>query len=156
MFSVAKTCKDCLAEWQIHTAPAAAPSDPWPMPKAKIRPAPHPGPRCATHWRIEKKRRETAAHDKRVSDTYGLEPGEYAKLYKYQGGVCGWCGRATGATRRLSLDHDHKTGEPRGLLCRPCNTHLGYLRDEPVALARGYLYIIDPPAQRMRNEHPSQ
>lgn len=37
---------------------------------------------------------------------------------------CGICTREPSATRRLDRDHDHKTGEPRGLLCHRCNRAL--------------------------------
>ena len=40
------------------------------------------------------------------------------------GEVCGICGRAPSVNRRLDRDHDHKTGEPRGLLCHFCNRTL--------------------------------
>ncbi|MFD4474601.1 endonuclease VII domain-containing protein [Streptomyces sp. NPDC058471] len=87
------------------------------------------------------KARKAADHEKRVIDTYGLKKGEYAKLYTFQGGVCALCRRATGASRRLSVDHDHRTGEVRGLLCRPCNTLLGHARDNISFFKRcaGYL-----------------
>lgn len=107
------------------------------------RPAPHPGKRCATHWRVEKKRRQAAAHESRVQKTYGLAPGDYDRLYESQGGMCAICRRATGKTRRLSVDHDHKTGDVRGLVCRPCNDMLGHGRDDPQMFLRaaGYLTV---------------
>jgi hypothetical protein len=37
---------------------------------------------------------------------------------------CGICDRPPGPNRRLDRDHDHKTGEPRGLLCHRCNRAL--------------------------------
>ncbi|MDF3280889.1 endonuclease VII domain-containing protein [Gordonia sp. N1V] len=67
--------------------------------------------------------------ENRATKVYGLLPGEYERLYLAQGGRCYACRRATGKTRRLSVDHDHRTGEVRGLLCRPCNTLLGRARD---------------------------
>jgi len=38
---------------------------------------------------------------------------------------CGICGAEPSSTRRLDRDHDHATGEPRGLLCHLCNRTLG-------------------------------
>jgi hypothetical protein len=131
-----KTCKDCAAEWGG-----------FPPPARQRRPAPHPGPRCATHWRDEKKRRKQVAHEKRVQNVYGLGDGDYDVIYKGQGGKCAICQRATGATRKLSVDHDHKTGEVRGLLCRPCNNLLGHARDDTEFFERAKQYLINPPAR---------
>ena len=57
-----------------------------------------------------------AAHASRVQSLYGLPKGDYEKLLEFQGGVCYICGR-TPRKIRLAVDHDHQTGEPRGLLC---------------------------------------
>ncbi|MBW1743926.1 MAG: endonuclease VII domain-containing protein [Deltaproteobacteria bacterium] len=51
-----------------------------------------------------------------------------------QGGVCAICGdpetnQRNGRTIRLSIDHDHETGQVRGLLCVRCNTGLGLFGD---------------------------
>ena len=61
--------------------------------------------------------------------------------------MCRW---ANGRTRRLSVDHDHKTGKVRGLLCRPCNNHLGLARDDVDYFRRGIEYLEDPPFERMK------
>lgn len=116
----------------------------------KPRPAPHPGPRCATHWREVLKQRKAENHEKRVQSVYGLEKGDYAALYTFQGGSCALCRRATGASRRLSVDHDHKSGDVRGLLCRPCNTLLGHARDKVAFFYRALDYLAKPPYARMK------
>lgn len=110
------------------------------------RPAPHPGPRCATHHRAEQKRRKADAHEKRVQAVYGLAEGQYAALLEAQGGRCALCRRANGRTRKLSVDHDHKTGYIRALLCRPCNDMLGHGRDDPDFFGRAMNYLTIPPA----------
>ena len=46
---------------------------------------------------------------------------EYVARY---GELCGICGRGPSENRRLDRDHDHTTGEPRGLLCHRCNRAL--------------------------------
>lgn len=111
------------------------------------RPTPYPGPRCTTHHRAVLKARSKAAHDRRVQRTYGLGPGDYDSLYLYQGGRCAVCRVATGARKRLAVDHDHKTGAVRGLLCGPCNQMLGQLRDNADAFARAAEYLHNPPAR---------
>ncbi len=142
-----KICRDCAVEWEAWEK-AGGYSAGLPRPKTSgKRPAPHPGPRCATHWRVEKNRRKQAAHEKRVQNVYGLGDGDYGVIYKGQGGRCAICQRATGATRKLSVDHDHKTGEVRGLLCRPCNNLLGHARDDTEFFERAKQYLINPPAR---------
>ena len=71
------------------------------------------------------------------------------RLYLFQGKRCAICARATGATRNLSVDHDHKTGLTRGLLCRPCNDFLGWVRDDPEAGRRLFQYLTNTPAMRL-------
>jgi hypothetical protein len=58
---------------------------------------------------------------------YGATPEIYEELEKKQDGNCAICGirRLRGKDRYLHLDHNHKTGEIRGLLCYICNTTLG-------------------------------
>lgn len=135
-----KYCKDCLADLAAGRVRK--------LPKRMV--VPESGTRCMTHWRAEKLRRKAAAHEKRVQNTYGLEAGEYAQLYEFQGGRCALCRRATGASRRLSVDHDHATGLVRGLLCRPCNTFLGHARDKITFFRRCIRYLVTTPYSLMR------
>jgi hypothetical protein len=121
-----KQCKDC--------------------PPGSKRPAPFPGPRCATHHRAITKLRKKANHERRVQVIYGLAPGEYERLYAAQGGRCAICQTANGKTKRLAVDHNHTTGAVRGLLCGPCNQLVGRLRDSPAAFLRGYQYLSRGPA----------
>jgi hypothetical protein len=135
-----KACKDCTRDEEVLDL----------APRKPARPIVQgSGGRCATHWRKEKARRKLAAHEARVQKVYGLKPGGYGALYRHQDGVCAICRRATGATRSLSVDHDHKSGLTRGLLCRPCNDLLGHLRDDPEAAQRVANYLVFPPARAL-------
>lgn len=93
-----------------------------------------------------KKDASTKAHRARVAKVYGIGPDDYDAMYAAQDGRCAICRRATGKTRRLSVDHDHATGKVRGLLCRVCNDMLGHARDEPLFFMRAWLYLMNPPA----------
>lgn len=115
-------------------------------PEGSRRPAPYPGPRCATHHRERKKALREAAHGRRILETYGLTKEQYEALYEAQGGVCYICQRATGKRKKLAVDHDHATGYVRGLLCGPCNSILAQLRDDVDAAIRVMNYLISPPA----------
>lgn len=58
----------------------------------------------------------TARHAAAVEATYGITEAQYQRLLAIQGGRCAICQRVP-RNRRLAVDHDHITGEPRGLLC---------------------------------------
>ena len=62
--------------------------------------------------------------DRARAGIYGLTPSAYAQL-KAEHPVCAIC-QHDGALRGLEIDHDHISGEVRGLLCRACNIALGH------------------------------
>jgi hypothetical protein len=75
---------------------------------------------------------------------YGIGADEFDELVRQQGGVCAICGRENPE----HVDHDHDTGEVRGILCFNCNGGLGQFRDSIDALraAAAYLEARDPEA----------
>ncbi|QFG04637.1 endonuclease VII [Mycobacterium phage Keziacharles14] len=131
-----RVCVDCLAEGIT----------------AK-RKAPHPGPRCATHHRAKRRERSSGAWGARILATYGITADEYWEIYEFQGGRCYICQRANGKVKRLSVDHDHKTGVVRGLLCTMCNKYtLGWARDCIEFFKRAIAYLTNPPAVQVLGE----
>ncbi len=60
---------------------------------------------------------------------YGITSEKYDFLFQQQGGKCAIC-KSVSIGRHLSVDHDHKGGGVRGLLCIKCNTGLGMLNDD--------------------------
>ena len=89
---------------------------------------------------------------------YGITEREYRVLYRAQGGRCYVCRTATGPTkqnpraRMLGIDHDHLTGEVRGLVCtgslnaNTCNRLIAiYNRSQ---LLRAAAMLSDPPPAR--------
>ena len=73
------------------------------------------------NWR---KRNMKKCHAMPVLRKYGLSMEDYEKMNDVQQGACAICGCKP--TRRLSVDHDHKTGKVRGLLCVRCNTSVDW------------------------------
>jgi hypothetical protein len=60
-----------------------------------------------------------------LKKTYGLDMEQYNNMFEAQAGYCALCGKhQTTLSRRLAVDHDHRTGAVRGLLCGRCNTSL--------------------------------
>lgn len=79
---------------------------------------------------------------------YNIGKVEYDALLKSQNGVCAICSEAetfinkkTGKLQEFSVDHDHKTGTVRGLLCVRCNRMLGYGRDDRNIILRAIDYL---------------
>jgi recombination endonuclease VII len=68
----------------------------------------------------------------------------YSKLLEYQNGVCAICKEAPNG-KKLALDHDHTTGEIRGLLCSSCNWGIGWLKDNTQTLKLAIQYLENPP-----------
>jgi hypothetical protein len=94
---------------------------------------------CATHS-AEGRQREIAQIVRRKREReYGITHAEYVAILERQGGVCAICAGTT--QRALSLDHDHATGQTRGLLCDRCNPMLGYARDDIAILEAAITYL---------------
>lgn len=81
---------------------------------------------------------------------YGLSEAEYASMHARQGGVCALCDapetalHPDGSVKPLAVDHDHRTGAVRGLLCHRCNVRVGWLETllrDADALLRSIRYV---------------
>jgi hypothetical protein len=73
---------------------------------------------------------------------YGITRDEYDKIFLSQNGKCAICESSFCPTgKRFAVDHDHKTGKIRGLLCQPCNTSLGQMKDSPELLRKAADYL---------------
>jgi hypothetical protein len=72
--------------------------------------------------------------------TYGLNYSSYEDMLSRQEGMCAICTSLEGP--KLTVDHNHKTGKIRGLLCDNCNKGLGMFRDNPSALASAITYLL--------------
>ena len=79
----------------------------------------------------------------------GIGPEQYQAMWDAQNGLCAICkqpeiiiDRRTGKIKKLAIDHDHETGENRGLLCNACNIMLGCATDNSEILRAAAEYII--------------
>jgi hypothetical protein len=71
---------------------------------------------------------------------YGITLEQYDKMVEDQDGVCAICNNINSNGRRLSVDHNHKTGKVRGLLCGGCNAKLGVIENKDfIKKAKQYL-----------------
>lgn len=83
------------------------------------------------------------AHNLRQA--YGISLEDWRRLNFAQGGVCAGC-FFPAENQTLSVDHDHATGQVRGLLCAPCNSAVGMLKECPER-ARSILKYIEERCQ---------
>lgn len=80
-----------------------------------------------------------------IQRNYGITVEEYERMLADQGGVCAICGTSEaspGGKKAWAVDHDHATGEVRGILCNRCNTGIGQLGDDPDRLVSAAAYLI--------------
>lgn len=84
-----------------------------------------------------------------------LSNDDFASLWDWQGGFCGICGRPFTKSRRAAIDHDHRTGEIRGLLCAGwCNRLIGYLQEDVRWLKNAAAYLEQPGSRECWVEEP--
>ena len=70
---------------------------------------------------------------------FGISVEDYEAKIAGQDGRCAICGDQP--SRRLAVDHCHKSGTIRGLLCTACNTALGSFKDDTARMERAILYL---------------
>ncbi len=76
---------------------------------------------------------------------YGISVEEYERMASEHAGKCGICLEPCKSKARLGIDHDHRTGVVRGLLCDACNRGLGYFHDNPKKLRAAAQYLETGP-----------
>ena len=77
----------------------------------------------------------------RIKATYGLSHQDWLKMWEEQDGRCIICGMAFATPTNAQVDHDHNTGEIRGLLCNHCNFAIGLFNDNPEFMIRAIKYL---------------
>jgi hypothetical protein len=91
---------------------------------------------------------QRANRKKYLLNNFGIDMHEYDRLYRLQRGVCAICKKPETATmsksgkvKLLAVDHDHETGEVRGLLCQRCNQGIGQFGEDLERLMSAYRYL---------------
>ena len=83
-----------------------------------------------------------AARDARYRRLYGITLADYLKMGRRQRWLCAVCNRPPYPEgSRLVPDHNHATGEVRGLLCQPCNAALGLMGEKADRLEAAARYL---------------
>jgi hypothetical protein len=99
-------------------------------------------------WRAKRKIEERT---NKLRQRHGLTLADYESMWTIQNGGCAICSEPLKVgPGESAVDHDHSTGEVRGLLCRECNTGLGKFKDSNTLLQLAQNYLSEPPARLLR------
>lgn len=94
--------------------------------------------RCHKQWRRDHERRSVYYRSKAIPISVKISPEQRIEMIEAQDWSCLICGEVAS---RLYLDHCHKTGKIRGMLCLHCNSGLGSFCDDPVRLSAAIEYL---------------
>jgi hypothetical protein len=75
---------------------------------------------------------------------YGMTREDWMNLIVAQDGKCLLCHKPFGPARNACVDHDHATGEVRGLLCGGCNQALGFHHENAAWFYEAWQYLTEP------------
>lgn len=77
-----------------------------------------------------------------IRNRYGITTEDYNAMFIHQQGRCAICGRhQSELNQRLCIDHSHKNGVVRGLLCRKCNAAIGLFGDNVELMKTALVYL---------------
>lgn len=82
--------------------------------------------------------------ERHLKKKFGITEADYLDLLEEQMYCCKICNKhesENSANRNLAVDHNHETGEIRGLLCDPCNRGLGLFKDNPLVMQKALDYL---------------
>lgn len=103
-------------------------------------------PKAPSHLYCSQQCQDDGWSSNYLKNAYGIDHNTYKKMEESQNSLCAICG-TPGFTMRehhwkkLVVDHDHKTGVVRGLLCHNCNRALGLLKDDPEVIKNAVKYL---------------
>ena len=81
------------------------------------------------------------SRERRLKQNYNLTSEKWLEIWKFQGKKCAICEKSFNGTSDACIDHNHQTGEIRGLLCRQCNAALGLFKDDLETLNNAIKYL---------------
>lgn len=101
---------------------------------------------CDRKHQREWRKNSSAGREYHLKKSYNLSLEDYRSILESQNGVCVICGKEEtlklrGVTKPLHVDHNHRTGKVRGLLCNECNSGLGRFKDNIELLQSAIQYL---------------
>lgn len=96
--------------------------------------------KIAEYRRLWKKTERGKFQSKKDRHKFQITFEEYKILKNLQNDLCAICGKKE-LKKSLAIDHDHKTGDVRGLLCQKCNRGIGCFNDSIELLKNASHYL---------------
>jgi hypothetical protein len=131
-----KTCKTCGETKPLGAFPLTGKGS-------------HRRPNCRPCY-LERKR------DLELVRVYGITREDKNSMLASQGGACKICGGSNHRGKDWHVDHCHTTSAVRGILCSPCNSSLGLLREDIQVLRSAIAYLEDHAPQRAELSMPAK
>ena len=100
---------------------------------------------ATANWRV---RNPDYENNRKLNERYGITSEKYSEMLDEQKSRCAICGNKETARhnrsnkiQKLAVDHCHKTGKVRGLLCQDCNRGIGKFHDDTIRLQKAIEYL---------------
>lgn len=77
----------------------------------------------------------------KIKYRYGISYEDWLKIWEDQNGKCASCGKPFIELSDAHIDHNHRTNELRGLLCKKCNFGISFFDDDPKLLSKAIKYL---------------
>ena len=97
---------------------------------------------CVECSNTVQKRHKISAKYSRIKKEYGISKETYLSLLAKSNGSCCICENKPESNFSLHVDHCHRTGAVRGLLCQKCNQAIGLLNDDTKLIAKALEYVL--------------
>lgn len=95
---------------------------------------------------LKKEGKKDYSRNKQYKRLYGITINTYNEMFSSQNGCCKICNKHQSEfKKRLVVDHNHSTGEIRGLLCSPCNSLIGFAYEKIGILTKAIDYLNTTP-----------
>jgi hypothetical protein len=98
--------------------------------------------RDGNDWYLCRQCNKKAQWKRHLKRSYDLSVEEYDEMVHRTGNKCYVCDRLGTHKKKLHVDHDHKTGKVRGMLCYGCNGAIGYIKENTETLDKLKAYLI--------------
>ncbi len=93
--------------------------------------------KCKAHYAANKAKYKNYHRLK----SYGVSQEQYDSMFENQKGCCAICNQTLDQSKNTCVDHCHKTGKVRGLLCANCNFGIGHLKDSIPLIESAIQYL---------------